>query len=384
MKKLLYLVAEDNYFCSHRLNLGKAALKAGFEVAVATRCQQHSQKITEAGLQIFPLKNFTRAGLNPIRQILAFWELYHIYKKFKPTIVHHVAMKPIVLGSLVARFCHINKVINALGGLGYLFTEDRGSRHHSFPKKTIKKILLRKIVLSLFRYFFSQPNNTLILQNNDDLDILIKSGCLVKASKVAIIRGAGVDMAAFPITPLPSSPPIIIACVARMLWTKGIGELIEAAKIIKEQHYPIKIKLYGAPDPDNPASISISQLQAWHDTGLIIWQGYCQEVAKAYADCHIAVLASYREGLPKSLLEAASMGRPIITTNVPGCCEVVEEGENGFLVPAKESEKLAEALIRLGTNEALRLKMGLASRKRVENYFSDHLIHHATLDLYES
>ncbi len=379
MKKILFLVSEDSYFCSHRLNLARSALQAGFGVAIATKTTTHTQKIQDAGLTVFPLKHFTRAGLNPIRQCQLLLELLKIYKTYRPDIVHQVAIKPVILGSFVALWCRIPLIINALGGLGYLFTNIPPNPP---VKGGVKKVILRFLTCWLFRFIFSRGNTKLILQNQDDLDTLVKAQCISDSKKISIIRGAGVDMDAFPATLFPPEPPVIIACISRLLWDKGIGELVTAARTLQEKNIAAKIILYGTPDPENPASISHEQIQGWHDSGLIIWRGHCHHVAKAYADCHIAVLPSYREGLPKTLLEAASCERPIITTDVPGCREVVQDGENGLLVPAKDSEELVNALIVLIENKALRLQMGQAGRKRVAQYFSDTLIHEATLKLY--
>jgi len=397
MKKILFLVSEDSYFCSHRLNLARAALQAGFEVAIATKATKptHTQKIQDAGLTLFPLKHFTRAGLNPIRQCQLLLELLKIYKMYRPDIVHQVAIKPVILGSLVGLWCRIPLIINALGGLGYLFTTDEPlppeippsppfSKGEKTTKTTtkLKKRVLRFLTCWLFRFIFSRRNTKLILQNQDDLDTLVKAQCISDLKKISIIRGSGIDMNAFPATPFPPEPPVIIACISRLLWDKGIGELVTAARTLQEKNIAAKIILYGTPDPENPASISHEQIQEWHDSGLITWQGHCNHVAKAYADCQIAALPSYREGLPKTLLEAASCERPIVTTDVPGCREVVKDGENGLLVPAKDSEELANALIVLIENKALRLQMGQAGRKRVAQYFSDTLIYEEILKLY--
>lgn len=383
-------MSEDSYFCSHRLNLASAALQAGFEVAVTTKTTTHTQKIQDAGLTLFPLKHFTRAGLNPIRQCQLLLELLRIYKTYRPDIVHQVAIKPVILGSVVALWCRIPLIINALGGLGYLFTDGKIPPTLPFTKwgtttriiAKFKKRLLRLLTCWLFCFIFSSKNTKLILQNQDDLDTLVNAQCISDLKKISIIRGAGVDMNAFPATPFPPEPPVIIVCISRLLWDKGIGELVTAARTLQEKNIAAKILLYGTPDPENPASISHEQIQEWHDSGLIIWCGHCNHVAKAYADCHIAVLPSYREGLPKTLLEAASCERPIVTTDVPGCREVVQDGENGLLVPAKDSEELANALIVLIENKALRLQMGQAGRKRVAQYFSDTLIHKKILKLY--
>jgi glycosyltransferase involved in cell wall biosynthesis len=221
----------------------------------------------------------------------------------------------------------------------------------------------------------------LILQNEDDLKLLSFYRC-INMDNTVIIRGAGIDTDAFAFSPLPTeTTPIVIVCVARALWDKGIGELVAAAKIILKQ-WSVKIELYGALDPENPSAISCQQLQAWQAAGLITWHNHTPNIKQVYEQCHIAVLPSYREGLPKSLLEAASIGRPIVTTNTPGCRDVVEHGVNGFCVPVQDSQALGDALITLIENPKLRLDMGLAGRARVERYFKDTLIHEQTLKLY--
>lgn len=383
--KLLYLVSDDRYFCSHRLSLARAAVEKGYQVAVATRCTEkdrsHYQSLIEQqGIRVYPLQHFNRAGLHPWRQMKTLFELIRIYRDFKPDVVHHVAVKPVLLGSFVAQWCKIPKIINALGGLGYLFTETSSD----LPLlQKIKKMFLFSFVCKCYRWAFSRPNTIVLLQNQDDKTVLIQQGC-VKTNKVVIIPGSGIDTNAYPITSPPSSPPVIVSCISRMLWDKGIGELVTAAKILKSysQKLSIKVLLYGMPDPENPASISKETLEKWHAEGYIEWRGFCDNVAKAYQECHIAVLPSYREGLPKSLLEAASCGRPIITTDVPGCREVVKEGENGMLVPVRDAERLADRIRILAQDEVLRIKMGELGRKRIEDYFSNESIHGDILSLY--
>ncbi len=376
--KLLFFIAEDSTFYTHRLNLAKEALKAGYEVAIATRCKHYETIIADAGIHIFPLKKFRRGTIKPWQQLESLIEIHQIYKNFQPDIVHQVAMKPVVFGSIVARFNKIPKIINALGGLGYIFTQSNDTK---LPKK-IKKYLLRRAVLKFFHWIFSIPNARLILQNTDDIHTLVSSGCIEK-DKIALIRGAGVDIQAYPAEAhLSQQSPIIISCISRLLWDKGIGELVDAAKIMQTADVPTKVVVYGDPDPENPTSIPLATLQAWHDAKFIEWRGHCNNVAKAYAECHIAVLPSYREGLPKTLLEAASSARPIVTTDVPGCREVVQDQENGLLVPAKNPVALAEALTVLCNDPALRERMGKAGRKRVEAHFSDSIIHQQTLALY--
>lgn len=382
MKKLLYLVANDTYFCTHRINLALAAQKAGFTVALATEVSTHQKRIEQLGITVFPLRYFHRSSLNPFKQILGLYEIYKIYKFYKPDVVHQVALKPVVFGTLVANWLKVPKIINALGGLGYLFTDN--SNTSSF--KACKKSFLRKLVSILLAYIFSRKNTHLILQNQDDLKTLQDHHVLNNDSTVSIIAGSGIDLNAFPVSPFPPEPPIRIVCVSRMLWDKGIGELVEATQILKTQlasNTPIQVCLYGLPDPQNPASIPQKTLEGWNKSGIVEWKGYSNDTASVYANCHIAVLPSYREGLPKSLLEAASCGRPIVTTDVPGCQDIVKNSKNGFLVPAKDSQALAEALSVPIKNKELRTQMGITGRTIVENTFSEEIIHPMILKLYD-
>ncbi len=440
-KKILYFVAEADYFCSHRLHIAVAALKASYQVALVTRFNTKTEKATgfgskqalEAlGLTVFPLHHFKRGGFNPFHQIRSLLEIYRIYKHYKPDVVHQVALKPVIFGSWMARMCGVPRVINALPGLGYLFTTSMtqlkpspvtgeggpaqrgvrvagrcdvfchpdqpssGTACHLLPQRekdnfysTLIKNISKWLVLRIFKTIFSEANSTLILQNTDDQDYLIQQAAL-RPEQSVIIPGAGVNLDHYNVQPFAPTPPVQIVCMARLLWHKGLGELAEAAKMLKARYNtgtrnhntPIDIVLYGLPDPENPSSIPETTLQHWQATGILRWAGHAEDVASAYASAHIAVLPSYREGLPKSLLEAASCGRPIVTTDVPGCRAVVQDGENGFLVPAHDAEALATALARLIEDPDLRTRMGLAGRKRVEQSFSEQEVQEKTLTLY--
>jgi glycosyltransferase involved in cell wall biosynthesis len=373
-KKILYLVAEDYYFCSHRLNLAKAAVKKGFDVCLATRVKDHQALILKEKIKVIPLKHFSRSGMNLVKEFLTLKELYQIYKQETPDIVHHVAMKPVLYGTLVAHFLKVPRIINALGGLGYLEIS-----------KDFKARVIKKIITFCFRKLLNKKNCSLIIQNPDDLKTLTHAKA-VKKEKIALIKGSGVDTKVFTTTkepPLSKKGPVI-AFVSRMLWDKGVKELIEAAKILKEKDIAFQLVFCGDIDPSNPSSLKKEQLIRWDKEGLILWKGPTQDIAKAYAKSHIAVLPSYREGLPKSLLEAASCGRPIVTTDVPGCREVVKDGVNGFLVPVKESVSLAKALEKLIKNKKQRETFGKASRKRALKEFSEEKIVSQILSLYKA
>lgn len=373
-KRLLYLVSEDHYFWSHRKDLALEAQKAGYEVAVATRCTHHGDRIREAGLKLFPLHHLHRSSLSPFTHFLGLWEVLKIYRDFRPQSVHAVALVPLILGTLAAWLSHKPHMIGALGGLGYVFTEGQG---HGFRK------ILKKLVSFLLRRVFSYEAMDMILQNREDLKVL-QEGAGLTSQKTHLIEGAGVHLESYPLLPFPPSPPLRLAFVARLLWDKGLGELVKAVHLLRKKGHAIELHVYGLPDFSNPACIPLEQIHRWHHGGEIIWHGYAHDIKAVYEQSHISVLPSYREGLPKSLLEASACGRPVVTAAVPGCQEVVQEGLTGLLVPARNEEKLAEALEFLLKNPHRWEEMGKKGRERMEEKFSDSLIYKKTLDLYKS
>lgn len=364
--KLLFLVTEDWYFCSHRLPLACAARDAGFEVSVATRVRAHGERITAAGLQLIPL-GLQRSGRNPWRELAAISEIARIYRQIAPDIVHHVAMKPVLYGSLAAKIAGVPVVVNALAGMGYVFTSSQASAR-----------LLRPLITLALRFLLK--NGRVILQNTDDRAALIAAGVL-KVEQVALIRGSGVDTAIFQSTPEPDGVPLVVL-PARMLWDKGVGEFVAAAVALKQDGVEARFVLAGERDPDNPADIPLEQLQAWHDSGNVAWLGRQEDMPSLLAQANIVCLPSYREGLPKALLEAASSGRAIVATDVPGCREAVHHNENGLLVPARNAVALAAALRLLIENPPLRRRFGLRGREMAEHEFSVEKITAETLALY--
>ena len=409
MKKILYLVAEGSYFCSHRLELAAFMQQQGYIVAVATSCAHsiYKDKILQKKLQLFELRFFCRASCtNPFKEILALKELYSIYQKFKPDIVHHVALKPVIYGTLVAKFTKVNKIVNALGGLGFIFTEFNYKFNTNniinFWKNiniNLKQKILRSIVYKILKITIinnKQQNKILLLQNQDDLDILKKVTNVNNMElNTAIIAGSGLNVAKY----YPSEPlsqinfidnKIKIVLISRLLWTKGIYEFVQAATKIKDYINKNNLNinpefiLYGDIDHKNPAAVDYLTLKQWQDAGLIIWKNFCHDMVSAYRDCHIAVLPSYREGLPKTLLEAAACARAIITTDVPGCREVVIDGVNGYLVPKQNSDSLANALLKLMQNKELMVNMGKLGRQRMCDIFAEQIIFPQTLEVYLS
>lgn len=365
--KVLILVAEDSYFLSHRLPIAHALREAGCKVFVACSMSKWSERIRSEGFQTIHIP-FDRAGTNPLRDLGTLLHIIAAYREIRPDIVHHVAVKPVLYGSLAAKITGVPKTINALAGLGFLFIE-------SGPKAS----MMRWIFSTVLRAVGNSSNTRIIVQNEDDAEVFVSLG--FNSERIILIPGSGVDTTAFPETAPPKASPIIAVCVSRMLWDKGIGELVAAARILKKEKVDLRIRLVGGTDA-NPSSIKVDQLTAWHKEGVVEFVGPSNSIAKEYSQAHIAVLPSYREGMPKSLLEAASCARPIVSTDVPGCRDVCRNGENGLLVPPKDAAALAEALAFLSQNEEKRRNFGRASRKLVEAHFSQEKIVEKTLDTY--
>ena len=367
---LLYLIPNYTSFVSHRLHLALAAKQAGFTVLVATRGSAIKQI---SGIEIIELKYFNRGiNINIIKELLSIWELYQLYKVHKPDIVHHVTLKPILYGALAAKLSGIKTVIHAVAGLGRIFIND-------------KKInILRPIICLVMRVLLAK--STIIFQNKNDLQVLQQYKCINNNNKIALIRGAGVDVNLFSYAAEPIDRLITIVLASRMLWPKGIKELLAAAKILKLKYQDkISFILYGEPDPYNPDSVPKSFLADLNKHNIVSWQGYGNNMQVVYHAAHIVVLPSfYGEGLPKTLLEAASCGRPIVTTNIPGCNDIVQHEVNGLLVEPQNTSELINALDKLISDKDLRIKLGQNGRQRVLDHFSEAIVQQQTLELYNA
>ncbi len=366
-KKLLFLVTEDWYFCSHRLALAIHARAAGYEVLVATRVDRCGDVIRGAGLRLLPI-GLRRRSLAPWREIAAILEIYQLYRAERPDIVHQVAMKPVLYGSLAAWISRVPVVINAMAGLGFVYASGSG----------LAKIL-RPFVRLALRLAFSPSRVRVVLQNPDD-DRIVGS-LAVPAQRRVLIRGSGVDTEKFTPTPEPEGP-MVVTLVARMLADKGVFEFVEAARIVHQTEPQVRFRLVGPQDEENPACIDATALQAWTAEGHVQWCPGNDDIPDLWARSHIAVLPSYREGLPKALLEAAACGRAMVAADVPGCREIVLAGETGLLVPARDHAALAQAVLKLIKHPELRRVMGERARQHVLDNFSQHQIIGQTLALY--
>lgn len=368
MAKILYLVTEAQYFFSHRYALAKAAQKAGHTIFVATDPQDLTERFQKEKFTLIRLNHLHRSRTNPLKEIEALREIYAIYKKESPDIVHHIAMKPVLYGSVVSLFRKIPRRINTLPGLGYLFISSKFSAR-----------LIRFCLTRIFQILFRGPNTKLILQNKDDYSLFEK---ILPSKNLVLIRGSGVDVKKFSPASHPPKGIPKITLVARLLWDKGIKEAIEAHSILLTRSIPTELVLAGSLDPQNPSAIPESKLKEWMLAKLCTWTGKQEDVAALYRASTIAILPSYREGLPKALLEAAACGLPIITTDVPGCREIVVQGKTGLLVPPYNALALADAIDWLLRDPVFAKSLGTAAREAVLKNFSDEHINRETLKLY--
>lgn len=362
MPKLLFLVTEDWYFVSHRLALAIAARRAGFDVAVATRFGSHRRAIEDAGLRAIPFE-MNRRGLNPLALLREAVELAGIYRRERPDVVHLVALRPVVVGGLAARMAGVSRVVSAVTGMGFLFTD--GGR---LP-------WIRKAVQRTLPWLLSR--GLTIVQNDDDARQLAAFG--LRPDRLRLIAGAGVDTKRFAPGAMSAGAPVVMMA-SRLLRDKGIAEFVAAARTLRGRD--ARFVLVGAIDADNPAAISELEIKQWADEGVVEWWGHCDDMAATLAQADIVCLPSYREGLPKVLLEAMACGKPCVTTDVPGCREAVHHEDNGLLVPAKDAAALASAIGRLLDHPDQRQRMGARGRQRAVEEFSQERVIEATLAVY--
>lgn len=368
-KKIVYLISEDWYFYSHRFDLAKASIKQGYQVTLITRVGQYGDIITKAGINLIDV-NFRRAAMNPLADLIVLFRVSGIYRRIKPDIVHHVSLKPILIGSIACLFNSVPVVINAVTGLGNLFFSGKKST-------AMLRMLVQPVLLSLL----NRRNSWVILQNRDDQKDLTAQGMWTERSE--LIKGSGVDLEKFSYTVESNVIPVIILA-ARMLRYKGISEFVEAARLCDKSGLKARFVLVGDVDSENPLSLTRQDLEQWHNEGIVEWWGHHNDMPEVMRKASIICLPNYyREGLPKTLLEAAASGRPVIATDVPGCREIVINGKNGLLVPVKNADSLAQAITRLAKDKQLRVMMGEYGRKIVESEFSADIINSQILELYE-
>ena len=365
-QKILYLVSEDWYFISHRLPMARAAKAAGYEVHVATRVTDHGQQIETEGFILHAIE-WRRGSMNLFRLLMTIMQVRRLYRRLCPDLVHHVALLPTLVGSVAALGLSMVR-LNAFAGLGYAFTSENA-----------KARLARMMAGPLLGWLLTRPDTAVLVQNPDDRSVALKLG--VPPEKIALISGSGVDIDV--LSPLPEpAGAFTVGFVGRLLDDKGVRTLVRAHDILRERGLTVRTLLAGEPDPSNPASIPESVLAGWRSRPNLTLLGHVDDVRHVWAQAHVGILPSRREGLPKSLLEAAACGRALIATDVPGCREIARRGVNALLVPADDPLALAEAIETLMKDRDLRTRFGQASRQLVVDEFSSSRIGREIVGLY--
>jgi glycosyltransferase involved in cell wall biosynthesis len=367
-KKILFLVTEDWYFVSHRLYLAKAAIASGYRVALLTRVTRHREVIEASGVEIFEW-SIKRGSINPLAELRALKGVFAVLRHFRPNLVHAVALKPVLYAAIACRLTGVEARVFALGGVGFVFSS----------QKFLAR-LLRPLLVLAFRWVLGGEHSRLILQNPDDLKTIVTKKVL-DAKHIRLIRGAGVDTEMFSPKGEAHAVPLVVL-PARMLWDKGVGEFVASARVLLAKEIAARFVLVGEPDTHNPECVSVHQIEAWVAEGVVEWWGHRNDMPDVLNQAAVVCLPSYREGLPKSLLEAASCARPIVAFDVPGCREVAVDGVNGFLVPFNDVGALATALEKLLGDADLRHRMGAVGRELVMREFSQEKVAAETLKIW--
>jgi len=371
-QKILYLVSEDWYFVSHRLPMARAAKAAGFDVHVATRVDRHGERIRAEGFTLHPVV-WRRGSLNPFRLLATVSAVRSLYRRLQPDLVHHVALVPSVLGSIAAlglpKFGPPMAKLNAFAGLGFAFTSS-----------TAKARAIRAVAAPLMRWLLNRPDTAVLVQNPDDRQAV--RGLGVPADAITLIPGSGIDVDQ--LKPLPEPEGIFtVAFVGRLLDDKGVRPLVRAHELLAARGVAVRLLLAGTPDPSNPASIPDGVIDSWRNRPNLVVMGHVSDIGSVWAQAHVGILPSRREGLPKSLLEAAACGRALIATDVPGCREIARRDINALLVPVDDAEALANAIERLMNDTALRHRFAAESRRMAVEEFSSARIGQEIVALYQ-
>ena len=369
-KKLLFVVNVDWFFVSHRLDIAKQAIKYGYEVHIATGITDMSQLLVESGLKVHPLK-LHRSNSGFFSLLQEFIQIYSVIREVSPSIVHLVTIKPVLLGGIASRLTKVPVLVSAVSGLGYIFVS-----------AGIASYLRKKLVLMLYRTAFGHKNQSVIFQNLDDREQLKK---VVKniVSRSLIIPGSGVDLSVYVYSPLPSGIPIVMLA-SRLLKDKGVYEFVKAAQIVNQSQKIAHFVLVGEPDPLNPSTVTKSELDHWKERGTIELVGWSSAMHDLISSASIVALPSfYGEGLPKILIEAAACGRAVVTTDHPGCRNAIEDGITGLLVPVRDANALAKAIMSLLDNPKRCAEMGRAGRRRAEKLYDENLVVEKHMDIYQ-
>jgi glycosyltransferase involved in cell wall biosynthesis len=369
--KIILFANTDWYLYNFRRSLANALCDAGHDVLLISPLGIYGEKLRNLGFRWTPIP-MNRRSLNPFREFTLLLWLRKLIRQEQVDLVHGFTIKCAVYGSLAAKLAGVSASVSAVAGMGYVFTSN-----------DLRARLLRPIVRSLMRLALNGQRSRLILQNRDDVELFRATGC-VDQSRIQLIPGSGVDCSRFTArTSSLENKPFRVLLASRLLWDKGIAEYIDAARALKAEKRTISFLLAGNPDPGNPASVPESVVKEWENEGLIEWLGHIDDMPSLFSTVDLVVLPSYREGLPKTLIEAAACGLPIITTDVPGCREVVINEVDGLLVPAQNATALKHAIARLQDNPEFSAKLGATAREKALAQFDERIVIEQTLAVYE-
>ena len=368
MKKLFIIVNEDRFFLSHRHKIALVTQKAGWDVTVACKDTGQRHEVEALGLKVLELP-INPTGMNLMQEFRTWRFLYTLYIRNKDAVVHHVGLKTILWGGLAAKLAHVHGVVNAVSGLGTIFSNDNIG-------------LMAKGILALMRFSNKREQVKVIFQNQEDKSLFLQHG-VIRENQAEYIKGSGVDLDEFRYVPEPESDTLKVVFSARMVREKGVMELIEAAeRLRKDYEGKVEFWLCGRLAV-NADAVPQEELETRCDGKYIQWLDFQKDMKSILEQCHIMAFPSYyREGVPKSLIDACAVGRPIVTTNSIGCKDVVDDGVNGFLVPPRDSEALARKLRLLIEDKELRLRMGLSARMKAEREFSLQTVINRHLEIY--
>lgn len=369
-KVILFVVNIPEFFLSHRLPIAVAAQEAGYEVHIASAPGDSVESLRAKGFIHHPV-GFARSGQNPWVELGTLVSLVRLFRSVRPDLVHLITIKPVLYGGIAARLVRVSGVVAAISGLGTVFLADSGLAKAR-----------RWFVTKLYATALKQQRLAVIFQNPDDRDTLISLGAL-KADAARMIRGSGVSLEDYLCLPEPVTDKPVVVMAARLLEDKGVFEFVEAARLLRARGVDAKMRLIGSADTENLTCVTETVLEQWREEGAVELLGFRSDIAEQYADANIVCLPSYREGLPKSLVEAAACGRAVVTTDVPGCRDAITPNETGLLVPVKDSVALADAIQKLVEEPGLRKRMGKAGRGLAEEAFSIEKIIAQHLNIYE-
>jgi glycosyltransferase involved in cell wall biosynthesis len=368
MPKILYLITEDWFFTSHFMPMARTARDLGFDVAVASQLSDKAERLAAERFRLIPLNS--RRGSSGLTEALrSIVRTYRIVRAEKPDLVHCIALRPVVLGGLAAKLAGARRLVLAPTGLGYLWTTD------GFLIRALRA-LVKRAVASWLR----GPDTRYLFENRDDPR---EFGLDPDGRDVFIVGGAGVAPEEFPYVPEPPAPPVKLAVVSRMIAPKGVADAVEAVRRARASGAPVEVDLFGEPDPDNPLAVPLDVLRAWGREPGIRWHGRTDDVARVWREHHIALfLSTYREGLPRSIVEAAAAGRPIIACAIPGCRDLIRDGQEGILVEPGDTAGAAQAIARLTANATLRQDMGRNANQRFLGGFTESAVTGVVARLY--